>query len=152
MKHALLIERWPSSDWLTPKAKSETFFMFVNSLLSFPLFPKSVGEIVMINPFLAIKRVSLAIVDQLLHAFAIFPPGLTKWNNNTFKTTYCFMVVSSSSNGKKSMLWVHGVKMYEPGKKRSYGDERTENQQMHFNIHGRRSLRKSDLLLETSSV
>lgn len=42
--------------------------------------------------------------------------------------------------------------MYEPGRKRSYGDERTENQQMHFNIHGRRSLKKSDSLLETNSV
>lgn len=84
--------------------------------------------------------------------FVIIPPGLTKLNNNTFNTTYCFMVVSSSSSGKKSMLRVHGAKMYEPGRKRSYGDERTENQLMHFSIHGRRSLKKSDSLVETNSV
>lgn len=40
--------------------------------------------------------------------------------------------------------------MSEPGRKRSYGDERTENQQMHFNIHGRRLLKKNDSLKETN--
>lgn len=54
-KHALLIERLPSSDWLTPKAKSETFFMFAYSLRLFPLFPKTEGETVMVNLFLAMK-------------------------------------------------------------------------------------------------
>lgn len=55
VKHALLIERLPSSDWLTPKAKSETFFMFAYSLRLFPMFPKTEGETVMVNLFLAMK-------------------------------------------------------------------------------------------------
>ena len=34
------------SDWLTPKAQSETFFMFANSLRLLPLLCKTVGETV----------------------------------------------------------------------------------------------------------